>query len=109
VLASIRDPETCSLARYYYYPWHSSHYPWTYSATDEAKTDWELRDDVREQLAWSPFTDAEDISISVNDGVVTLTGQVDSRMEKGAAEDNAYQAGATRVRNQLVVLEPAAR
>ena len=103
------DLPELTVSRYYNYPWHSSYYPWTYSATDHIKTDWELHDDVRDQLTWSPFTDAEDISISVNDGVVTLTGEVDNRLEKGAAEDNAYQAGATRVKNQLVVLEPTGR
>jgi osmotically-inducible protein OsmY len=107
----IRDdlPEFMASSSYYYYPWHSSYYPWTYSSSDKRKTDWELLADVRDHLTWSPFTDAEDISIAVNSGVVTLTGEVDNRMEKAAAEDNAYQAGATRVKNQLVVLEPTGR
>lgn len=103
------DLPELTVSRYYYYPWHSSYYPWTYSATDDIKTDRELHEDVRDELTWSPFTDAEDISISVSNGVVTLTGEVDNRLEKGAAEDNAYQAGATRVKNQLVVLEPTGR
>lgn len=93
----------------YYYPWHSSYMPWTYSSAEEPKTDAELLSDVRSQLLWSPFTDAEDITVSVKDGVVTLTGQVEDRREKGAAADNAYQAGAKRVENRLSVLAPTGR
>lgn len=94
---------------YYYYPWHSSYSAWTYSPADEPKSDAALLSDVRSHLFWSPFTDAEDITVAVDNGVVTLSGEVDNRLEKGAAEDNAYQAGARRVENRLFVIEPTGR
>lgn len=68
--------------------------------------DQNIRRAIEEELAWSPFVDADEVSVSVNDGIATLTGEVDSWMEKGAARDNAYQAGATYVRNDLIVSAP---
>lgn len=88
----------------FYYPWHGSHVPWIASRGGPVLTDAKLRENVREQLFWSPFTDAEDIAVTVNDGVVTLRGEVDDARERGAAEDNAYDAGALRVKNELVVV-----
>jgi osmotically-inducible protein OsmY len=67
------------------------------------KPDRELRDDVKSQLFWSVFVDADDISVSVSNGVVTLTGAVGSWSEYDDAEKNAYQAGAKTVENKLDV------
>jgi osmotically-inducible protein OsmY len=67
------------------------------------KPDWEIRADVKDQLEWSVFVDDNDISVSVDDGIVTLSGTVDSWSEKDDAEKNAYQGGAKDVENYLVV------
>ena len=67
------------------------------------KPDWEIREDVKDQLWWSPFADEDDINVSVNDGVVTLSGTVDSWSEHDDAEKNAFQGGAKDVTNSLVV------
>jgi osmotically-inducible protein OsmY len=67
------------------------------------KPDWEIRDDVQSQLFWSPFVDFEDITVTVEDGIVTLTGQVDSFQEKYDAEENAFEGGAKDVRNHVSV------
>jgi osmotically-inducible protein OsmY len=64
--------------------------------------DWEIREDVRDHLLWSPFVDAEQVEVSVDDGVVTLTGVVDTWTERAAAEINAWDGGAKDVRNHLV-------
>lgn len=45
-----------------------------------------LREDVCEALTRSPEVDARDIDVSVEDGVVTLTGKVLSRKMKKAAD-----------------------
>ena len=50
------------------------------------KTDKELKRDVEEELGWEPRVDAARIGVAVVDGVVTLTGHVDSWAEKNAAE-----------------------
>ncbi len=50
------------------------------------KTDAELKKDVEDELEWEPSINAENIGVAVKDGVVTLTGFVDSYLEKEATE-----------------------
>lgn len=49
------------------------------------KTDAELKRDVTEELAWDPAVKSNAIGVAVKDGVVTLTGHLDTFMEKHAA------------------------
>lgn len=59
-------------------------------------------EDVCEALAMSPIVDAQDIEVSVDAGLVTLTGTVVSRKMKRAAEDIIYQVlGVEDVINML--------
>jgi osmotically-inducible protein OsmY len=67
------------------------------------RPDWEIREEVKDQLSWSSFVDEDQISVTVEEGVVTLTGRVDTWGEKQAAENNAWEGGAKDVRNQLMV------
>lgn len=50
------------------------------------KTDMQLKADVTSELAWEPAVNAAGIGVLVNDGVVTLTGHLESFAEKHAAE-----------------------
>jgi osmotically-inducible protein OsmY len=50
------------------------------------KTDAELQQDVMNELQWEPSIEAAEIVVSVRDGVVTLSGYVDSYVKKLAAE-----------------------
>ncbi|MGD0502667.1 MAG: BON domain-containing protein [Steroidobacteraceae bacterium] len=50
------------------------------------KTDAQLQFDVSEELNWDPSIHAEDIGVTVHDGVVTLTGHVHTFAEKWEAE-----------------------
>lgn len=50
------------------------------------KTDFQLKADVEEQLAWEPAVDERNFAVAVKDGVVTLTGTATTYMEKRAAE-----------------------
>jgi len=69
----------------------------------DAERDWtwqpdrEIAEDVRDQLFWSPFVDSGSVAVAVDDGTVTLTGDVDSYSAARAAIDNAYQGGAKHV------------
>jgi osmotically-inducible protein OsmY len=65
--------------------------------------DADLREEIRQGLFWSPFVDADDVKVSVRSGVATLSGAVDSLAERRAAENNAHEAGARAVKNQLRV------
>jgi osmotically-inducible protein OsmY len=67
-------------------------------------TDYDVREGVKNELAWSPKVDAERIAVSVSDGAVTLTGQVGSYLEKWEAERIAKRVyGVTGVANDLSI------
>lgn len=50
------------------------------------RTDTEVQKDVMAQLQWDPYLNAAEIGVGVKDGVVTLSGRVDSYSKKLAAE-----------------------
>lgn len=50
------------------------------------KTNEELQKDVQNAIKWEPLLHAAEIGVSVKDGVVTLTGSVDSYTKKSEAE-----------------------
>lgn len=62
-----------------------------------------IRDEIQDQLWWSPFVDANEVHVSVLNGVATLTGTVDSAAESRAAQENAFEGGAAGVINHLRV------
>ena len=51
------------------------------------KTDIQIQKDVMEQLKWEPFLNASEIGVAVKNGIVTLSGQVDSYSKKLTAEN----------------------
>jgi osmotically-inducible protein OsmY len=50
------------------------------------KSDSQIQRDILAELKWDPAVDETDVGIEVNDGIVTLTGTVDSYAKKLAAE-----------------------
>ena len=50
------------------------------------KTDAELKKDVLTELAWDPLVPEARVGVTVNEGVVTLTGHLDTYAEKIAAK-----------------------
>lgn len=50
------------------------------------KTDAQLKADISNELQWDPAVDATHIGVAVKDGVVTLTGHLDTYAEKFAVE-----------------------
>ena len=65
--------------------------------------DRELRKEIRDELESSPFVDADQISVVVKNGVATLYGGVENKGEIADAVENAYEAGAQRVKSRLWV------
>lgn len=65
--------------------------------------DAELKEDIRDELASSPFVNEDQISVSVKNGVATLYGGVENKGEIADAVENAYEAGAKRVKSRLWV------
>lgn len=72
------------------------------------RSDSEMERDVREELKWDPDLDAEDIAISVKDGVVTLAGFTRSYSDRLEAEQAAKRvAGVHAVANDIEVRLPS--
>lgn len=53
------------------------------------KTNESLQKDVQDAIKWEPLLNAAEIGVTVKDGVVTLTGTVDTYSKKCEAEDAA--------------------
>jgi osmotically-inducible protein OsmY len=60
------------------------------------KTDTELQQDVMNELKWEPTLKAAEIGIAVKDGIVTLSGYVDSYVKKLVAERAAARVFGVR-------------
>jgi osmotically-inducible protein OsmY len=68
------------------------------------RTDQELQQDVLAELKWDAQIQPNEIGVSVKDGVVTLTGWVDSYLKKWSAEDAAHKvAGVKAVANDIEI------
>ncbi|WP_159470243.1 BON domain-containing protein [Dyadobacter sp. 3J3] len=64
------------------------------------KTNEELQKDVQDAIKWEPLLKAAEIGVTAKDGVITLSGTVDSYAKKSEAE-----AAAKRVTGVKVVVE----
>jgi osmotically-inducible protein OsmY len=74
----------------------------------EAKTDQEIQRNVLDELKWDARVQPNEIGVAVKDGVVTLTGWVDSYTKKWAAEEAAHRVkGVRAVANDIEVRIPA--
>jgi osmotically-inducible protein OsmY len=72
------------------------------------KSDSEIERDIRDELKWDPDLDADDIAVSVKNGVVTLAGFTKSYTDKWEAEAAAKRvAGVLAVANDIEVRLPA--
>ncbi|MFC2005193.1 BON domain-containing protein [Chloroflexota bacterium] len=71
------------------------------------KTDAELQQDVMNELKWEPTVEAAEIVVAVKDGVVTLSGYVDSYVRKWVAERTTARVfGVRAVAEELQVRLP---
>lgn len=69
--------------------------------------DLSLREEVERELGWEPVVRSSEIGVAVKDGVVTLTGMVESYDAKHAAERAAARVpGVKAVSSQLEVKIP---
>jgi osmotically-inducible protein OsmY len=72
------------------------------------KTDTELQQDVMDELKWEPSIKAAEIGVGVKDGVVTLSGYVDTFGEKLIAERAVVRVfGVKAVAGELKVRLPS--
>ncbi|TDB69567.1 BON domain-containing protein [Micromonospora sp. KC723] len=61
-----------------------------------SRTDRDIQRDVLAELAWDPQAQPQEIGVGVADGVVTLTGRVDSYARKWAAQRCAHRVRGVR-------------
>jgi osmotically-inducible protein OsmY len=70
----------------------------------ETRTDTQVQADVMAELKWEPRVTPNEIGVAVKDGVVTLTGWVNSYTKRWAAEDAAHRVrGVKAVANDIEV------
>jgi osmotically-inducible protein OsmY len=70
----------------------------------ETRTDAQIQTDVLAELKWEPRVQSTEIGVAVKDGIVTLTGWVDSYTKRWAAEEAAHRVrGVKAVANDVEV------
>jgi osmotically-inducible protein OsmY len=73
--------------------------PKGYKRKDES-----VKDEASELLCWSPEVDASEIELNVQNGVISLSGFVDSRHAKRLAEDLLEKIiGVKDIDNRLII------
>lgn len=71
------------------------------------RTDEQIKKDVVDQLYWDSRVDASDITVTVEDGTVTLTGSVPSYQTRQATVDSTWRvASVSGVDNKLKIVYP---
>lgn len=90
---------------YYYEPYVYPHVtPWVrHVPVVAALPDDVIRRNIHDELFWSPFVDAEEVVVEVDNGSAVLKGRVDSARERDAAVENAFEGGAIAVSDQLEI------
>lgn len=92
---------------YVYSPWLDPFTPhvdtWYVTSLRPTLPDSAILQRIHENYNWSPFIRLPDVKVSVQAGKATLTGTVSSFRERQAAVDNALEAGAISVDDELRV------
>jgi osmotically-inducible protein OsmY len=71
------------------------------------KSDAQIQDEVIQELKWDSRVEQTDVCVTVNHGLVALTGQVSSLARKMAAQEAAYRVpGVLDVTNDVKVVLP---
>ena len=79
----------------------------TTSTGTATRSDAEIQRDVLEEMRWEPRVQPNEIGVAVKDGVVTLSGWVDSYTKRWAAEEAAHRVrGVKAVANDVEVRLP---
>jgi osmotically-inducible protein OsmY len=70
-------------------------------------SDEQIKKNIKDRFFWSPFVDSDDIKVTVNGGVATLTGTVGTSIGWGETEKDAHRSGASYVLNRVTVKKGA--
>jgi osmotically-inducible protein OsmY len=78
------------------------------TTTKVMKSDAQLQEDVLEELRWGGRVQPNEVGVSVKEGVVTLSGEIETLSKKWAAEEGALRVrGVKAVANELEVHLPS--
>ena len=92
---------------YGYYGWpyynQSPYYVSGMSGPQPYLSDEQIKKNIEDRFFWSPFVDRDDIKVTVNGGVATLTGTAGTWVGWGEADKDAHKGGATFVLNRVTV------
>ena len=72
------------------------------------KTDIEIQKDVMDELKWEPLLSASEIGVAVKQGVVTLSGTVDTYAKKEEAENAAKRVSGVKAVAEDIEVKPFA-
>ena len=102
---------TRPLLRVSYYDWpyynRSPYYVSEMSGPQPYLSDDQIKKNIEDGFFWSPFVDSDDIKVTVDGGVATLTGTVGTWIGWGEADKDAHKGGATEVLNRVTVKKGA--
>lgn len=72
------------------------------------KTDLEIQKDIMDELQWAPLLNVSEIGVAVKNGVVTLSGTVDSYSKKEEAEKAAKRVAGVKAVAEDIEVKPFA-
>lgn len=76
-----------------------------FSSTRPYRSDAEIKEDIEDEMFWSPWVwmHHDGITVTVTNGVATLNGTVSSWFTYNIATENAFEGGASQVINNITV------
>ena len=80
----------------------------TINASRPRRPDVDVRRDILQEIEYDPQVGANDLTVTVEDGVVTMTGAVDAYVTKDASEKAAWRITGVREVHNNVVVDPKA-
>ncbi len=90
-----------------YYDWRSPYYVSEMSGPQPYLSDDQIKKNIEDGFFWSPFVHSDDIKVTVDGGVATLTGTVETWIGWGEADKDAHAGGASFVLNRVTVKKGA--
>lgn len=105
-LLAVRDPSLIAFDPYVDASPIQAFKWYRYGPSPTFDDDGEIRRRIEAELWWSPFVNDQNVDIEIDEGVVTLTGQVASTTARQAAVENAFDGGAIWVVDELTCPSP---
>jgi osmotically-inducible protein OsmY len=88
---------------YNYYGWNTYYPPYHVDIAYTYDTDEVIKQNIIDELWWSPYVNQGEVDVTVENGKAILEGTVDTKREKVYAEINAFEGGAIAVENKILV------